>query len=100
MVISLYAASAKTGVAYPHPAELGIEPLCAQTDPDLFTPEHAAEARAAKAICRRCPLIGLPAVRAGERRIGCLGRGALAERQGEDRRPIPPTLRRRAPAAA
>lgn len=30
--------------------------LCAQTEPNLWFPEQGAPARAAKAICRRCPV--------------------------------------------
>ena len=31
--------------------------LCAQTDPDAFYPEKGGDVRAAKAVCRRCPVI-------------------------------------------
>lgn len=34
-----------------------IDALCAQTDPEAFFPEIGGAHRAAKAVCRRCPVI-------------------------------------------
>ncbi|WP_460404972.1 WhiB family transcriptional regulator [Actinophytocola sediminis] len=31
--------------------------VCAQTDPEAFFPEDGANARAAKAVCRSCPVV-------------------------------------------
>ena len=31
--------------------------LCAQTDPELFFPEHGTKTANARRICRRCPVV-------------------------------------------
>jgi len=40
-------------------AEFGAAPLCAETDPEVFMPDQAADSvhtQQAKAICRQCPI--------------------------------------------
>lgn len=32
------------------------ESLCSETDPDAFFPDKGSPSRAAKAVCRRCPV--------------------------------------------
>ena len=38
------------------PADWTASALCAQADPDAFFPEMGGSARAAKAVCSRCPV--------------------------------------------
>lgn len=32
--------------------------LCAQTDPEIFFPEHGQSSRNAKSVCAQCPVAG------------------------------------------
>jgi hypothetical protein len=52
-----------------HPFDLaGKTPRCAGADPELFWPASQADAEAARAICRTCPLKDLCLAVARERR--------------------------------
>jgi hypothetical protein len=55
--------------------------LCAQTDPELFFPDPGGSSRAAKAVCRACPVRGecLEAALARDERFGVWG--GLSERE-------------------
>ena len=57
--------------------------LCIQVDPELFFPDQAASSRAAKEVCRQCPVIAecLALALANNERFGVWG--GMSE---EDRR--------------
>lgn len=72
----------RVGRSYEDPATWAPWGLCAETDPEAFFPEKGGSARAAKRVCRGCPVRRecLRYALATDQRFGVWGATTVEER--------------------